>query len=193
MVCNAVGVYPANPHPAYRTTTPIGTVVVENWRRALSIRSMRPRLSVGISNTFDRSKLRGAFATANREIIVEIKVLAVKARRDVSGLLAALQFPVISRKNLLLDLPSAVGVNRVGNVGVKLQAGSVCVSVAMLEVSVGIEPVPALITKFCTKMVLLCAFRAVIGDFPGRHRQKKIVISVDQFHVANNERVVKSK
>jgi hypothetical protein len=145
------------------------------------------------SDTFDRSKLAGALATANREIIVEIEVLSVKSRRDVSRLLAALQFPVIGRKDLFLDLSPAVRIDRMGDVGVKLEASSAGVSVAVVQISVAIQAASAMITKLCPEVVLFGALWAVIGNFSGRHGEKEAVVSVDQFHIADDERIVKSE
>ncbi len=157
------------------------------------IPTSQTRSSSQASNALNRSKLRGTLAAANRELIVEIKVLSVKAWRDVAGLLASLQFPVIGRKHFFLDLPAAVGVDRMGDVGVKLEASSAGVAVAVVQISVTIESTSAMITELCPQMVLFGALGAMIGNLSGRHGKKKAVVSVDQFHVADDKRVIKSE
>ena len=59
----------------------------------------------------------GRFSTGVQ--IVKIKILAVKAGRDISGLLAALQLALKFLENLALDLLPAGGIDRMSDVRVE--------------------------------------------------------------------------
>src|SRR5947209_2707969 len=101
--------------------------------------------------------------SVRRAIIMEIEVLAVKVGRDVPGLFAPLDFAVKRLKHPLFDLLAAVGVDRVGDVRVQLQP-RIPVPVAVLQISVFVEAISAVIAIAGTQMVLFSAREAVVGE-----------------------------
>src|SRR5438874_1655359 len=79
-----------------------------------------------------------------------------------------------------------------GDIGVQLEA-LMPVAAAELLVAIFIEAMPAIVAIPRAQMVLLIAVGAMIRELPGRHRQKQSIVSVDQLHITDNKRVIKSK
>ncbi|HEY2589808.1 MAG TPA: hypothetical protein VGI81_28955 [Tepidisphaeraceae bacterium] len=126
-------------------------------------------------------------------IIVKLEILAVKAGRDVSGLFAPFQLPLIGLHDLIFDLVAAIGVDRVRNVGMELQPVLITLSVAELQIAFFVQSLAAMVAEAGTQVILLPAGGAVVGQFARRHRKEEPVIPVDQLHVADDERVIKGK
>jgi len=124
--------------------------------------------------------------------IVKIKVFAVKAWRDVSGLLAALQLPLKFLENLALNLLPAGGIDGMRNVGMEFQP-LLSVATAILLIAVFVEAMAAMIAVAGAQMVLFIAMRAMIGKLAGGHRQEKAIVPVDQLHIPHDERVIEGQ
>jgi len=124
--------------------------------------------------------------------IVKIKVFAVKAWRDVSGLLAALQLPLKFLENLALNLLPAGGIDGVSNVGVEFQP-LLAVATAILLIAIFIEAMAAMIAVAGAEMILFIAMGAMIGKLAGGHRQEEAIIAVDQLHIPHDERVIEGQ
>jgi len=132
----------------------------------------------------------GRFSTGVQ--IVKNKVFAVKAWRDVAGLLAALQFPLKFLENLALNLLPAGGIDGMRDVGMKFQP-LLAVATAVLLIPVFIEAMAAMIAVAGAEMILFIAMGAMIGKFARRHCQEETIVPVDQFHIAHDERVIESQ
>lgn len=132
----------------------------------------------------------GRFSTGVQ--IVKIKVFAVKARRDVPGLLATFQFPLKFLENLALNLLPAGGIDWMSDVGVEFQP-LLTIATAILLITVFIEAVAAMIAVSGAQMVLFVAMGAMIRKLAGGHRQEKPIVAVDQLHIAHNEGVIEGQ
>ncbi|HWE97999.1 MAG TPA: hypothetical protein VG269_28890 [Tepidisphaeraceae bacterium] len=128
----------------------------------------------------------------NRPVIIEIKVLSVKRGRNVPRKFAPLQFALIFVKNAGLDPRTAVGVNRVRNVGVQLQ--TVCaVAVSVLQMTLFVEPLAAVIAEAGAQVIFVAATWAMVGKLARGHGKEEAVVAVDELYVTDDERVVKGE
>src|SRR5882672_12334989 len=107
--------------------------VLCNWSRAKgpcsNVLVQRPR----------RPKAHRRTISGRSGGIIEIHVFAVKARRDIARLLAALQLALERPDDALLQLISAFGIDRMRNVRMQLQA-RMPVAILIALVAVFVEP-----------------------------------------------------
>src|SRR5665213_1452537 len=101
--------------PTYRTTT-VRTAPIERIDRFIAALSQQSRLCRACHAHGSRRS-----NNSRGDLIVKIKVFAVKGRRNIAGQLAAIELAMIRRQDRLLDLLPAVGVDRMRNVGMQLQ------------------------------------------------------------------------
>jgi hypothetical protein len=137
----------------------------------------------------------GLCLLSRRHVIVKLKILPVKRRRYISRLLASLQFTVIGPKDPILDLLAALGIDRMGDIRMKLHsiriiALPIGVPVSELEVPIVAQALATMIAISGPQVVLFVAGWAVVGDFSRGHGQKQAFISVDQLHVTDDKYVI---
>src|SRR5690349_17853451 len=79
-----------------------------------------------------------------------------------------------------------------GNIRVQLET-LVPIAAAELLIAVFVQAMPAIVAIPGAQMILLVAMRAMVRELPGRHRQEQSIIAINQLHIPDNKRVVKSK
>src|SRR5688500_4273124 len=126
--------------------------------------------------------------------IIEIEVFAVKAGRDVPGLLGLLDLVVERAHHIALDGLTAFGVDGVGNVRVELEAPvaahAVAIALLVAQVPVFVQLGAAVVAEAGTEVVLVAAAWAVVGKLTRGHRQEEPVVAFDEFDVTDDEGVV---
>ena len=110
------------------------------------------------------------------EIVVEADVIG-PACQDALLLEGAEDF--------VLDMLAAVGMDRVGDVGVELGA-----SFVILEGAIVAESLPALVAVERAELILSVAFGTAVHQFATRHCDEQAVAALYQLEVANDEAVL---
>ena len=93
----------------------------------------------------------------------EIHILAVEARRHVTGLAAAFQLVVERADHHLLDGVAAIGMDGMGDVGVQLEP-RVAVAVMVALAAVFVETAAAVVAVPGAEVVLFAAAPAMVGE-----------------------------
>ena len=95
--------------------------------------------------------------------IVEIHVLPVKAGGDITRLFAAFKFIIECPDHPILDPMAALGVNRMGDVGVQFDAlMRLAISIVMALIAVFVEPAAAVVAVAGTQMIFFAAAAAMV-------------------------------
>jgi hypothetical protein len=124
--------------------------------------------------------------------IIEIHVFAVKAWGYVTRLLTAFELVVKGADDALLEIIAALGIYRMRNICVELEA-RVAVAALVALVAILIQAAAAVVAVAGAKMILLATATAMVGELSRRHGKEQPVIAFDQLHIANHERIVKGK
>src|SRR5439155_6361407 len=110
-----------------------------------------------------------------RAVLVEFDVLMVEARRDVAGLLAALQLLLVGVDDVVLNGGAAGGVDGMGDVGMELESPGAGAAVAVAVGAVGaheavlVQASAAVVAEAGAQVVLVAAARAVVAELARGH------------------------
>src|SRR5256885_1600288 len=78
------------------------------------------------------------------------------------------------------------------DIGVQLQPAWAVV-VLILEISIFVEARSTMIAEASAQVILLAAALAAVAQLARWHGQEQAVVAFDQFHIANDERVIESQ
>src|SRR2546421_481645 len=115
-------------------------------------------------------------AVADWGDLSDVEVLAVQARGDIAGLLAAFQFDLEGVDDLLFDAVAAVGVDGVGDVGVELEPAAMAVAVLVAQVAIFVETAAAVVAVAGAEVVFVAAAAAMVGELAGGHGEEQAVV-----------------
>jgi hypothetical protein len=109
----------------------------------------------------------------------------VEVKGFIAGLLGPFEFGLEGMGDPILYSLSTVGVNGVGDIGVKLHSTfHVLLGALVLQLRA------AVIAVFGTEVILAAASFAVVAHFSRRHCDKEAIGTLDDLDIANNELVV---
>lgn len=117
---------------------------------------------------------------------VQVVDVDVVVPRYITGLLRAVEFVVKLVDDVLLNHLAALGINRVGDVGIELGPAVGIEWHAILR-----QASPALVAILGTQVIFHSAPRAVGRQLAARHGDEGAVRAVDDFQIAHHEAVIK--
>ena len=117
--------------------------------------------------------------------LLEVVIDVIKGARHIAGLAASFDFFVIGNEDFSLESFAHIRIDGMRDIGMQLGAPVAVAAHTML-----VEACAAAVAVAGTEMVLLVTATAMIAEFSRRHGEKDPVIALDEFDVANNERVI---
>src|SRR4029077_11637798 len=121
-------------------------------------------------------------------------LLVIEVRRDVAGLLAAIELAMEGFDDFALDRRTAGGVDGGGGCGAGFQSSAlVAVAGQVARRAAFVESAAAVVAEAGAQAVLFTGARAMVAQLARRHGEEKPVRAFDEFDVSDDEGVVEGE